>query len=93
MIVASEETGELYAALAIAQGKFLPVKKTHTAQIEMKSGGKYTYKYGDLADAVKAAAKALSENGLAVLQVVGWDGQMGRARDQEATREPIPATI
>ena len=76
MIVASEETGELYAALAAAQGKFPAINKGKTAKIEKKAGGHFTYNYSDLADVVKAAAPILSENGIAVIQVVGWDGQM-----------------
>jgi hypothetical protein len=60
--------GKLFAALAKAQGKFGEIKKTKTANVTMKSGGKYSYKYADLADIFEAVRKALSEELVAVTQ-------------------------
>lgn len=67
----SEETGEIAAALAAAQAKFEAVGKDKTAKID-SAKGKYQYTYADLASILAAVRKPLSENGLAVVQVITW---------------------
>lgn len=66
--------GNLYAALAKAQGAFLPIAKNRSVLIRTKVGGEYKFDYADLEASIKASRPALSANGLAVLQVVnqGW---------------------
>jgi hypothetical protein len=71
----SRTVGILAKALSKAQAEFPAVPKTKTAKIETRTGGSYSYKYGDLSDVVKAAAPVLSNNGLAVSQHPGWDGE------------------
>lgn len=68
MVEHSEQIGELATALAKAQSAFVAVPKGKTATVEMRSGGKYSYKYADLADALDVARKPLSENGLSIVQ-------------------------
>lgn len=59
----SEQLNELAGALAKAQAAFTAVPKGKTAKV-----GTYSYKYADLADAWDVARKALTDNGLAVIQ-------------------------
>lgn len=61
----SEERGELFAALAKAQGEFKPVEKTVTNTF-------FKTKYADLASVVSMAAPVLAKNGLAVVQTPEW---------------------
>lgn len=60
----SETIGHLAEALAAAQGEFDVVKKDETAQ----AGGKFSYRYADLASVVTMASKILAKHGLAVAQ-------------------------
>ena len=62
----STEIGQLFAALATAQGEFPPIKKTKTAKIPLRSGGSYEYKYADLADMNEQIMPVCSKNGLLV---------------------------
>lgn len=61
---------QIAAALARAQGQFPDIPKDKTAEVTMKSGGKYTYSYADLAAIIKATRPALSANGLSVTQLM-----------------------
>lgn len=70
----SEQINELAAALAKAQGAFKPVKKSRTAIVPMKTGGKFQYNYADLSDIVECSREALSANELALTQSFGDDG-------------------
>ncbi len=67
----SEQLDQLAGALSKAQGTFKAVPKGKTARVQMKSGGEYSYKYADLADAWDVARAPLSENGLSVVQSPG----------------------
>lgn len=62
----SEERGELFGALAKAQGEFKPVEKSVTNTF-------FKTKYADLASVVSMAAPILAKNGLAVVQTPEWD--------------------
>lgn len=64
----SESLKELAAALSKAQGEFEAIPKNRTAEIPAKAGGKYTYRYADLADLISAVTPALSRNGLSITQ-------------------------
>jgi hypothetical protein len=64
----------LYAALAKAQGEFLPIAKNRNVKIAMKSGGSYQFRYADLEAILAATRPALSKNGLAVVQMLESTG-------------------
>lgn len=64
----------LYAALAKAQGEFLPIAKNRNVKITMKSGGSYQFRYADLEAILAATRPALSKNGLAVVQMLESTG-------------------
>lgn len=68
-----QSKARIAAALAKAQGAFEKVEKNRTATVPMKSGGKYSYKYADLADVMAACRKALLENSLALVQGIEFD--------------------
>ena len=63
----SESIKELAAALAKAQATFNPIKRTEHVGYDTKGGAK-NYNYAPLENIFEACRKALSENGLAVLQ-------------------------
>lgn len=63
----SDSIKELTAALAKAQSAFLPVKQTEKVDYPTASGRK-SYKYAPLSNVLDACRKALSDNGLAIMQ-------------------------
>jgi hypothetical protein len=71
----SESIGELTKALATAKGQFRPVKKNKSAITE-----KFSYKYTDLSELIDATEKALSANGLCVIQLLDGDRAETRVR-------------
>lgn len=64
----SPEIGKIAEALAKAQGEMEQLTATRTAKIPTKDGGGYSYKYADLSDVLSVARKALSKNGIAIVQ-------------------------
>ncbi len=60
-------TPNLDAALVKAQGEFKAIDKNRVATI-VSTKGRYTYKYADLADVLRAVQPALTANGLAQIQ-------------------------
>jgi hypothetical protein len=68
----SEQINELAAALAVAQGKFQPIKRSKTVEVTGKTKDgrdfKYKYAYAPLDEILNATRPALSENGLALTQ-------------------------
>ena len=64
----SETIGKLTAALAKAQGKMPAPKKTRTATVQTKTGGKYIYRYADVADVLECAKPGLAAEGIAFTQ-------------------------
>lgn len=70
----SEQINELAAALAKAQGLLQPVLKDKTAKIPTKTGGGYSYSYADLSSLWEAIRHALSDNGIAVVQMPSTEG-------------------
>jgi hypothetical protein len=61
----SAETCAIVAALAKAQGAFLPVRRNRTVEVRLKDGtGKYTFTYATLDSVLDATRKALSDNGI-----------------------------
>jgi hypothetical protein len=59
------EASQLTKALSVVQGALPKVDKSKTAEVKMKEGGKYTYKYADLSDICEKLYPLLAENGLA----------------------------
>lgn len=62
----------LYAALARAQGKFKPIPKNREASIRPRDASKtpYKFRYADLEATLSAVRGPLSEEGLALFQVI-----------------------
>lgn len=64
------EMGPLAAALAKAQAAYPPIPRDKEVTVQMKSGGSYKFKYAPL-DTILAAVRApLSDNGLAIAQLL-----------------------
>ena len=63
----SAEVAELFAALAMAQGRYTDVVKDKKAKIESQKGS-YGYPYADIAGYIEAIRPALTEAKLAVIQ-------------------------
>lgn len=66
MAMSSDNIGELFGALAEAQGNFGTVERTLKAKISGKAN--YTYEYETLADLLLAVRPATSAAGLALMQ-------------------------
>jgi hypothetical protein len=62
--------GELYAALAKAQGAMTAADKDHSVGFGTTQGGAVKYNYATLAGIWESCRKPLSDNGLAVVQQV-----------------------
>lgn len=69
----AESLGELFAALAAAQGEFPPIVKDSEAKVAMKAGGSYSFEYAGLDTVIKATQPALSKHGLAFMQLLTQD--------------------
>lgn len=68
LLRSSDNLGELFEALAKAQGELSDPAKTKTAKVPMKAGGNYSYKYSDLADLLKIVRPVFAKHGLCLLQ-------------------------
>jgi hypothetical protein len=75
IITTAPNMGQLYGALARARGEFAEIPKTRVATIVMKSGGKYSYRYADLADVFNAIDPSLAAYGLTVMQYPDAEGR------------------
>lgn len=73
-ITMTPSVGKLLAALAAAQGEYLPIPKNRTVKVQMKNGGSYDFDYATLDAMIAATRPALSKHGLAFLQVVTGGG-------------------
>jgi hypothetical protein len=65
----SESIESLAAALAMAQGEFTAPPKSKTADVPMKSGGRYSYSYADLAEVIETIRPVMTKHGLSVSQL------------------------
>lgn len=72
-----DRMAKLYAALARAQGKFLPIAKNREVQIQMKSGGKFKFRYADIEEINRCTRAALAAEGLSIVQPVNTDPATG----------------
>ena len=64
----SEQCGDIFAALAIAQASLGGLVKGKTADIPTKKGGDYSYSYADLPATLAACLGALNARQLSVMQ-------------------------
>ncbi len=64
----------LYAALARAQGAFPPIPRTRTVRVQTKTGGSYEFSYAPLDTVFEKVRPALSEEGIAVTQILDSSG-------------------
>ena len=71
----SEQTNEISAALAKAQGALRNPTKDKTAQIKSDKG-QYSYTYATLADSLEAVREALSANGICLVQPTRMEGEI-----------------
>lgn len=65
----SDSIAQLAKALSLAQGEMKHPVKDKTAVVPMKTGGKYEYKYSDLANVLDAMRAPFAKNGLALIQI------------------------
>lgn len=68
----SQQDAALFAALAQAQGKFQPIPKNRKATIRPRDQSKapYEFRYADLESIITATRPALTEQGLALVQLL-----------------------
>lgn len=64
----TDKMAALYAALARAQGKFLPITKNREVMIKLKTGGSFKFRYADIEEINAKTRPALAEEGLALIQ-------------------------
>ena len=70
------QLGALYAALAAAQGEFLPIVKNREVSIDIKNkqtgakAGSYKFRYADLEEVTSKTRPALSKHKLATMQPI-----------------------
>jgi hypothetical protein len=64
----SEQINELAASLAKAQKSFEAAERTHSAKVETKTGGSYSFNYADLAAYLDVCRAPLGDNGLSFIQ-------------------------
>jgi len=67
--------GALAAALAAAQAAFPSIPREKEVTVQTKTGGSYKFKYAPLDSILNAVRKPLSENGLAIAQLLD-DGDL-----------------
>lgn len=67
------EHPNLIAALAAVQAELPKVIKTETAEVQMKTGGKFKYAYANLADVLAAVLPITGRHGLALTQTIEFN--------------------
>ncbi|QRQ86288.1 ERF family protein [Cupriavidus oxalaticus] len=69
---APESLGQLFEALASAQGEFMPIAKNRTAHVIPEDSRKapYSYDYSDMHEIREKTTPALSKHSLALMQIV-----------------------
>lgn len=91
-----ETTGALAAALAKAQAAFPPIPREKTVTVATKTGGSYSFKYAPLDSILSATRKPLTDNGLAILQLLDEDVLVTSLLHSSGAilsgRTPIPAS-
>lgn len=70
----SEQLDKFAAAFSQAQGAIEQAPRTHTATVNTRSGGSYSYSYTDLATVLAMCRKAFADSQLSVVQSVKFEG-------------------
>ena len=70
----SEQTNELFKALAKFQGDCPTVTKDASVSVRTRNGGSYTFDYATLTNILETTKETLADNGLAVLQFTESQG-------------------
>lgn len=68
VVRSSDALDELFKALSAAQAEITDPQKTKTAELVLKNGGKYSYRYADLADLLKIIRPIFAKHGLCLIQ-------------------------
>jgi hypothetical protein len=97
----SATLSQLFTALSIAQGAYVPPKKDKKVVVTTTRGGSYSYFYADLADMMESLRKPFFDNGLAIIQypakqervMVDDVDQSGKAIKYAATKIEIRTAI
>jgi hypothetical protein len=91
---------KLAAALAESQKEFPKIEKAKEATVQMKSGGKYSYSYADLASVFDAVMPVLSKNGIGTMTPTTVQGRnvvattlLLHASGEWLCGEPLPLPI
>jgi len=63
-------TGALALALSKAQSQFPPIPRSREVTVQTKTGGSYKFKYATLDTILESVRKPLSDNGLAICQLI-----------------------
>ncbi len=83
--------GQIAAALAKAQGAYPEIKKSSSVTITKRDGGSFSFKYAALDAILDAVRKPLSDNGLAITQVL--DGANLITRLMHESGEYLEGTV
>jgi hypothetical protein len=70
----SDELGELFGALALAQAEISSAVKDKVAKVQSTKGN-YQYSYSDLHSVIEAGREPLAKNGICVIQLPNAAGQ------------------
>lgn len=73
MFNSSEQTTEIIAAIAQAQGDFKPFERSKKVNVQTKGGQHYSFFYAPIDAILKAVGPALSAAGVAILQPAGFE--------------------
>lgn len=88
--------GALAAALAKAQSSFPPISRDRKVTVETRTGGSYTFKYAPLDTIIAAVRGPLSDNGLALAQLLDGDDLVTMLMHKDGQtltgRMPLPRT-
>ena len=68
-VTRSASIKNLAKALSLAQAEYPTVAKNKTATVQMKAGGRYSYRYADIADVIAAVAPVNAKHGLCFFQI------------------------
>lgn len=96
MVIVSAEYGALAASLAKAQASFPAINRDKKVTVQTKAGGSYTFNYAPLDTILAAVRKPLSDNGLAIIQLLDEDVLVTSLLHESGAilsgRTPIPAS-
>lgn len=74
----TNQAAALYAALAAAQGQFLPIEKNRNVTIKPREAPAYSFRYADLEEVISKTRPALTAHKLALFQSLDVSGNDAR---------------